>query len=194
MAEPAPAGRDDLGLRALSGDRGAFDELVRCLHRPVYGYALRVLGDEPRALEVAQDTFVRAWRYRASFDPQAGGLRAWLFAIAANRIRDALAAAPRPLQPLHEVPEAAEPQAPASAGLEAYARDAVREQVAAALESLEPEQREVIALKYLSGLSYPQIAAALGISPGAARMRALRGRDVLSRRLADLSPQRGEGP
>jgi RNA polymerase sigma-70 factor (ECF subfamily) len=169
-------------VRAQSGDRRAFDDLVRVFHRGVYGYALRVLGDEDSAAEVTQETFVRAWRYRASFKPAGGGFRGWLFAIAANQIRDAHGRRAR-AQPVENLDDLV---AGGVGGLEAYARTVLREEVLAALEGLETEQREVIALKYLSGLTYGQIAQALEISVSAAKMRALRGREILARRLARL--------
>jgi len=173
-----------LMLRAQRGERRAFDDLVRVFHRGVYGYALRTLEDPDDAAEVTQETFVRAWRYRASFKPKAGALRPWLFAIAANRIRDARSQQAK-LRPLSD--ETLDRlQAGGEGGLEAYSRTVLREEVLAALEGLDPEQREVIVLKYLSGLTYGQIADVLEITPSAAKMRALRGREVLARQLARL--------
>jgi RNA polymerase sigma factor (sigma-70 family) len=176
--------------RAQRGDRAAFDELVRALHGRVFGYARRALGDEEKAVEVAQETFVRAWRYRASFDPQAGSARAWLFAIAANRVREAARARGVTAVPLDD-----EVDLPAGDGdaLAALARGALRDEVARAVDALPPEQREVVSLKYLADLSYEEVARALGCSVGAAKMRALRARDALARALRALVSS-GEGP
>ena len=168
--------------RAARGDRAAFDALTRDFFAPVFGYARRALGDEDLAVDVTQDTFVRAWRSRTSFDGRRGSARAWLFAIAANRVRDARRArgeAPAPLEEPGELP-AGDP-----AGLDAFARGALRAEVTAAVEALPPEQREVVALKYLADLSYEEVAQALGLSVGAAKMRALRARDALARALRD---------
>jgi RNA polymerase sigma-70 factor, ECF subfamily len=161
--------------RAQRGERGAFDDLVRSLHGPVYGYAQRALGDPERAQEVAQETFVRAFRYRDSYRPQRGSVRAWLFAIAANRVRDALSARRDGALPLDEAGDV-----PDQAALEAASREGLREEISLALESLPAEQREVIALRYLADLSYEEVAEVLGVSPGAARMRALRAREALA--------------
>jgi RNA polymerase sigma-70 factor (ECF subfamily) len=174
--------------RAQRGDRAAFDEVVRIHHRLVYAHARRVLGDEEAAGEVTQDVFVRAWRYRASCDPARVG--AWLLGIAANRARDALRARGARPAPLEEPERVA---AGGDAGLAAFARGALREEVARAVDALPPEQREVVALRYLSDLSYEEVAAALGLSVGAARMRALRARDALARALARLVAESGEG-
>jgi RNA polymerase sigma-70 factor (ECF subfamily) len=181
----------DLMARAQRGDRSAFDELVRAHHRAVFSYARRVLGDDDRAGEVAQDTFVRAWRYRDSCDPASGTVRAWLFAIAANRVRDARKA--RGEQPAgDDLPEVA---AGGEAGLDAFARGAMRDEVSRAVDALPPDQREVVALKYLSDLSYEDVARILGVSVSAAKMRALRARDALARALARLmASDSGDGP
>lgn len=177
--------------RAQRGDRDAFDDLVRAHHALVFAYARRVLGDEDAAVDVTQDTFVRAWRYRASCDPPR--VRAWLLGIAANRARDALrarGARPAALDDPGALPAAGE------AGLALLARGALRDEVARAVEALPVDQREVVALRYLADLSYEEVAEALGLSVGAARMRALRGRDALARALARLveSSEAGEVP
>jgi RNA polymerase sigma factor (sigma-70 family) len=176
---PSTDSASELMARAQQGDRAAFDDLVRTFYRAVYSYARRSLGDEDQALEVTQATFVRAFRYRASFKPKAGGVRGWLFAIAANQIRDA-----RKARRFEQISDMGKLSATAEDGLDVFARGALREDVSAAIDALPQEQREVIALKYLSDLSFADVAQALGISVGAAKMRALRARDTLARSLA----------
>ncbi len=173
----------ELLRRAQAGDRRAFDELVRIFQRAVFSYARRVLGDDERGAEAAQETFVRAWRYRGSFDPAKGSVRAWLFAIAANRIREARRSRKKEPAPIEDPGALA---ASGEDGLAAFARGALREEVTRALESLPDEFREVLTLKYVSDLSFEEVAQALGLTEGAAKMRALRGRDMLARRLARL--------
>ena len=192
----APGEADDdrqLMARAQRGERGAFDSLVGKYHRAVFSYARRVLGDEDLAQEAAQETFVRAFKYRASFDATSGSVRGWLFAVAANRVRDLAKARrdrPRAL-------EDGDADGVAAAGgedaLAVFARGALREAVVRAVEELSPELREVLALKYLSDLSYEEVAKALGLSVSAAKMRSLRARDILARRLAKLVQDSGEG-
>ena len=175
-----------LMIRAQHGERAAFDDLVRAFYRGVYSYARRALEDEDTALEVTQETFARAYRYRASYGKSSGSVRGWLFAIAANRIRDAwktLGRRPAQISDMGKIADAGE------TGLEVFARGAVREEVQRALSELPREQREVLALKYLSDLSYAEVGQALGVSVSAAKMRALRARDVLARRLAELAEE-----
>ena len=148
-------------------DRRAFEELVKTHHRGVYSYARRVLGDEERALEATQETFVRAFRYKDSFDPEKGSVRAWLFAIAANRIREERKT--RSAEPV-SLEEPGAVAATSEEGLEAFARGALREEVARALESLPPDYREVMVLKNVSDLSFEEVARALGLSVSAAKI------------------------
>lgn len=181
----------ELMARAQRGERDAFDALVGKYHRAVYSYARRVLADEDLAQDATQETFVRAYRYRASFDAAAGSVRSWLFAVAANRVRDlgkARRDRPRPLEDADAVPAEGGEDA-----LAVFARGALREAVVRAVEELSPELREVLALKYLSDLSYEEVAKALGLGVSAAKMRALRARDVLARKLARLVQDSGEG-
>lgn len=176
----------ELMARAQDGERPAFDELVRRHERAVYAYARHCLGDETRAVEATQDAFVRAYTYRSSFDSTAGSVRGWLLAVAANTVRDAIRvrrAAPLPLEHAAAVPSSSDD------GLAAFQRTEVRESVARELSRLDPQHREVLALRYVSGLSFDEVASVLGITVGAAKMRAARARDVLARRLADLAPR-----
>ncbi|MEZ0230797.1 MAG: RNA polymerase sigma factor, partial [Planctomycetota bacterium] len=151
---------------------GDVEELVRTYHRGIYSFARRVLGDEERALEATQETFVRAFRYRDTFDPEKGSVRAWLFAIAANRIREARKSVNSAPAPLGE--DAGSIASTQEEGLEAFARGALREEVARALEELPADFREVLALRYVSDLSMEEVARILGLPLSAANMRGLR--------------------
>ena len=70
------------------GDRDAALVLVRRFQARVFGLALSVTRDRGSAEEAAQDTFVKAWRYAASFDPRRGPVTAWLLTIARNAALD----------------------------------------------------------------------------------------------------------
>jgi RNA polymerase sigma-70 factor (ECF subfamily) len=177
----------ELMARAQGGDRSAFDELVRRHESALHAYARRCLGDPLRAAEATQDAFVRAYTYRASYKPEAGSVKGWLLGVAANRVRDALRAkreAPRPIDEAFAVAASTEE------GLAAFERVEVRESVGRALDELEPEHREVLALRYASELPFEEVARILGITLGAAKMRAARARDILARRLAHLVDSR----
>jgi RNA polymerase sigma-70 factor (ECF subfamily) len=185
------AGDDpELMAQAQAGDRAAFDSLVRRHYEAVLTYAYKVTGDDDRALEVAQESFVRAFRYRASFKPAAGSVRGWIFSIAANRIKDA--ARRRRSEP-GSLDNAPEPKAPSGEGaVEVFARSARRDAILAALDALPADYKEIMVLRYLSELSYEEVATALKLTIGAVRMRALRARELLASALgSDLDPSEG---
>jgi RNA polymerase sigma-70 factor (ECF subfamily) len=178
---------EELMARAQQGDSTAFDELVRRHFQVVHTYAMKIVRDRERALDVTQDAFVRAFRHRASYRPSSGTVRGWLMAIAANRARDSRREALRRRQHESERMDMLEDlPTPGDNGLDAFARGYRRETILAEIEKLPREYREVLTLKYLCDLSYEEIAKALEVSMGAVWMRASRARDILARRLARL--------
>jgi RNA polymerase sigma factor (sigma-70 family) len=88
------------GLAA--GDREAALVLVRRFQARVFGLTLSITHDRGSAEEAAQDTFLKAWRYAASYDPRRGPVAAWLLTIARNAALDHARARSRRLdhQPL----------------------------------------------------------------------------------------------
>ena len=95
---PAVAANDlsdgELISRTADGDRGAFDVLYRRYSRPVFGLALRRLGDRGRAEDAVQETFASVWRSAGSYRPERGPGAPWLYAVARNAIIDRGRAAP----------------------------------------------------------------------------------------------------
>ena len=102
-----------------AGDRDAALVFTRRFQSRVFGLALSIVRDAAAAEEVAQDTFVRAWRYSASYDPRRGSAAAWLLAIARNVALDHVRAkgrrrdqpAPDPLELFGDVAVDVEPSA-----------------------------------------------------------------------------------
>ena len=132
---------------AATGDRSAFEDLYRRYARPVFGLALRRLGDRGRAEDAVQETFASIWRSAGSYRPERGPGAPWLYAVARNAIVDR--ARSRSELPA-EIPEIADE----SAGpLERTEQSWVAWRVHRALEELPEREREVIALAYWSGLS-----------------------------------------
>jgi RNA polymerase sigma factor (sigma-70 family) len=137
----------------------AFDRLYRASRDDVYAYVASLLRDAPAAEEVTAAAFERAYRKRHRFDPERGEPRAWLFGIARNAALDELRRRGR------QAELTAEPADLASFGAEEGAeRNELRLAVSAALEQLEPRERELIALKFFAGLANAEIAQVLGIS------------------------------
>jgi RNA polymerase sigma-70 factor, ECF subfamily len=148
-----------------SGD--ALRELYRRYAGELFGFACNALGDREAAEEAVQDVFARAWRHASHYDPDTASVRTWLYAIARNRIVDMRRrSASRP--PMAGPSSHAEP-----AELDEPLEDAVlRWELAAALDRLSPEHREIIRLAHYAGLSLRQIAAQKGIPLGTVKSRA----------------------
>jgi RNA polymerase sigma-70 factor (ECF subfamily) len=146
--------------RPLSRSTGVkeFEELYRASRDDVYAYVATLLRDRSAAEDVTALAFERAYRKRGSFRPGRGSLRAWLFGIARNAALDELRRRTRTAEIGELVDERAisfEDEADLGAR-----RVAVR----AALGSLAPRERELVALKFFAGLSNAELAAVLGTS------------------------------
>jgi RNA polymerase sigma-70 factor (ECF subfamily) len=166
--------------RARRGDAGAFDEIVRLYQRRVYGVALRIVHAHDVADDVAQETFLRAWRALDRFE-LGRPFGPWVCRIAANLALNHVRS-PRGreegLPEGHAETPAAGP-GPLGALLDAEATKVLE----AALSELPGEQRAVLVLRAVEELSYAQIADALGISPGTVMSRLFRARERLARAL-----------
>ena len=172
---PAAAGEDeerrrDLLARIATGDRSALAALHGLEHRPLLAYLHAMTGDAGLAEEVAQDTFLAAWRGASAFAGRAT-VRSWLFAIACRRAADSLRTAGHPtlrLLPLDDARDAPS-GAPDPADLAIAA--ATRAEIAAAIDRLGPLHREILLLTFGHGLSYPELAETLGIPLGTVKSR-----------------------
>ena len=156
----------ELIQRAAAGDRGAFDDLYRRYARPVFGLALRRLGDRGRAEDAVQETFASIWRSAASYKPDRGPGAPWLYAVARNAIVDrARARTETPTELLEE--QADETAGPADNAEQSW----VAWRVHRALEELPEREREVVALAYWSGLSQSEVSEFLGLPLGTVKTR-----------------------
>ena len=166
----------ELILRTGDGDRGAFETLYRRYARPVFGLALRRLGDRGRAEDAVQETFTSVWRGARSYRPERGPGGPWIYAVARNAIVDRARARTEPAveAPDQESPELGPPEL-ADASWTSW-------RVHRALEELKANERTVLELAYWSGLSQSEVAEYLGIPLGTVKTRT---RAALAR-LADL--------
>src|SRR3954466_6933032 len=78
----------ELIQRAAGGDRSAFELLYERYARPVFGLALRRLGDRMRAEDAVQETFAAIWRSARTYRPERGAGAPWLYTVARNAIVD----------------------------------------------------------------------------------------------------------
>lgn len=156
----------ELIQRAADGDRGAFEDLYRRYARPVFGFALRRLGDRGRAEDAVQETFASIWRSAGSYKPDRGPGAPWLYAVARNAIVDrARAKSDTPTELLEEQPD--ESAGPADQAEQSW----VAWRVHRALEELPEREREVIALAYWSGMSQSEVAEFLNLPLGTVKTR-----------------------
>ena len=183
--------------RVISGDEGAFEELVRRHERTVYNLAFRLLGSREDALDAAQDSFLRCYRALPRFRGEAS-FRTWLTGIAINVCRSRLASAEHRQRRLtHDLtrpdPATGEPVPlplpdPAPDPESLARASEIRSTLVRALGALSPEHREVLLLREMSGLEYLQMAAALGCANGTVKSRIARARAALRQALEEVWP------
>lgn len=154
---------------------------MRRYQRPVITLIARMVGDRALAEDLAQDTFVKAFRNLAAFDPSRR-LSSWLFRIAHNTAIDALRRSRPAAVPLDAAGNSGQlAAAPAPDPVEQ--RD-LSEALAAAMDGLRPDQRAALSLRYEQGLTFEEIGQVLAIPEVTARSHVHRARRELSRRLA----------
>jgi RNA polymerase sigma-70 factor (ECF subfamily) len=191
MAMPLdPRGAADeakLVARCLKQDQDAFGQLVERYATVIVNLAYRMVGDRTEAEDLAQETFVAAFKAMPTFRAESK-FSTWLYRIAANKCKDWLRVK-RPGQGLHDVEiedvlddrviEARTPE-----------RLLSQQQVAAeldrAIQRLPPLYREAFVLKHVEGLSYEEMQQILGVNGDTLKMRVYKGRVQLSRELAAL--------
>ncbi len=142
-----------------------FAELYERTFPRVYAYVASLLRDRSAAEDVTAQAFERAYSKRRSYRPARGSMDAWLFGIARNAALDELRRRKRSAE-LTAEPAGDEP-APDGEAEAAERRATVR----AALATLEPRERELIALKFHGGLNNAEIADVLGVSASNAGTR-----------------------
>ncbi len=176
---------DDSALisAARGGDRAAIDELLARYEPTIYRFGLRMCGNEEAAREVLQETLLAAFRHLPGFRGDAA-LSTWLYQIARSfcikeRRGD------RPMQSLDDTAaeELQDPAPPPDA--QAHARE-IGAALSQAIAGLPPEQREVLILRDVEGLSAEEAATVVGIEVGALKSRLHRARMALREALAGV--------
>ena len=179
-----------LTARLAAGDDRALAEAYDQLGPAVYGAALRVLGQWTAAQDVAQDVFVELWSHPGRYDPAAGSLRTYLTVLARRRAIDVVRSELRRIARQERNHRLTPQQGIASPSDEVEAAEAAGV-VRAAVRLLPGSQREVVELAYFGGLSYREVALAIGIPEGTAKSRLrlalAKLESVLDRQLLELS-------
>jgi RNA polymerase sigma-70 factor, ECF subfamily len=197
-SESPPSSDSDALLveRTLAGDKKAFELLVIKYQRRIERLIGRMVRDVDLVPDIAQETFIRAYRALGNFRGEAQ-FYTWLYRIAVNSAKKALMElkrdplvvdasrrsgdddeddAPRADQELHntETPDSA------------LAAKQIAEAVNAALADLPEELRQAVTLREIEGLSYEEIAEAMSCPIGTVRSRIFRAREAISSRVKPL--------
>lgn len=166
-----------------AGDESAFDELYRRYARRIYRALYAYCSDEHLAEDLLQETFMRAYRGLKGFRFKSA-FYTWLYRVALNTAHTQVRRRGRiKEQPLHS-----EEQVVASGSTDEAVDGAyVRERIKGAMECLPRKQRQVFALRFYEGLKFGEVAAAMGISDGSARVNYHHAMEKLRLLLGDLS-------
>ena len=164
---------------ALDGDQRAFAHLVDAYKVPVYNICCRMLGNPSDAEDAAQETFVRVYSRLGSYDPQLK-LSSWILAVASHFCIDRLRRQHIKWQSLDELLPTLEVRDESAQPEDLLLLDERRSEVGALLQSLPPEYRIVITLRYWEDLSYEEISGTLGCTESAVKSRLYRAREVLA--------------
>lgn len=177
----SPSGPTDeaLMLAIQAGNAAAFETLFGRYESRLYGFLVRRTGDRDAASEVFQDTFLKVFRARHTWDPSRP-VKPWLFGIAVNTLKDRARRRLRRPEPV----TLEEWDAPAA---ERSDRTDARLALERGLSEMPDSLREAFVLGAVQGFDHNEVAATLKISPANARARISRGRAWLRQFFAEGS-------
>ena len=185
----------ELVARVQRGDMAAFDLLVRKYQHRIAGLISRYIADRDEVQDVAQDTFLRAWRAIGNFRGDAQFFT-WLHRIAVNTAKNHLVAQNR-RPPASDIDAGDAAQYESGGRLRdndtperELLRDEIERTVLGVVEALPGELREAITMREVDGLSYEEIALRMDCPIGTVRSRIFRAREAIDARLAPLLEER----
>jgi RNA polymerase sigma-70 factor (ECF subfamily) len=185
MAAESDVKNEGALLRAArGGDRSALSALLEQHQQRVFGFGMKMCGDVEDARDVAQETLLTMVRSLPSFRGEAT-ISTWLYTVARSfciKKRRRTKGAPAHHEPLDQATQE-ESAAPAPSPEQTLLSREARDAVAAALDQLEPEAREVVVLRDIEGLTAPEVAQVTGLSVPAVKSRLHRARRVLREQL-----------
>jgi len=172
------------------GEPDAFRALFETHRDMVYSIALRYSGDPAVAQDIAQDTFLKLFSAIGSFRGDSN-FESWLYRTVVNTCFDQKRRTRRLTPLLDEVLSAL--RTPDLSVLDEVLRAEMSAHVRSVVDSLAPDQRMVVVLRYTQGLSYDEIAEILGCASGTIASRLNRAHKVLERRLSRLARKQQRG-
>ncbi len=169
--------------RTKRGDAKAYASLVRRYQTPVYNLMLRMTRCSETALDLAQDTFVRAYE-RIEFCDAERDFFPWLYTLGMNVARDHLRRRKRQAGKLQSLDETADDSRALIDMDDQYAQASDRDSVNQALAQLPDDMREALVMRFREEFSYQEIADALHIGLSNAKMKVHRALDLLRKVMA----------
>jgi RNA polymerase sigma-70 factor (ECF subfamily) len=177
--------------RVQRGEKQAFDILVRKYQHKLVKLILRYVHDPDEVMDVTQEAFIKAYRALPGFRGDSA-FYTWLYRIAINTAKNHLISQGR-RPPDDDINVEDAERMDADTGLKDYAtpehllaKDQIEATVFEAIEHLPDDLRTAITLRELEGLSYEEIAEAMGCPVGTVRSRIFRAREVIQNKLKPL--------
>lgn len=171
--------------RAQKGDQDAFAALVTEHQRYVFNLALRVVKDENEALDLAQETFVRAWTALPNFKGQSQ-FRTWLYRIVTNLCYNRLPNLRRSLNDLGDDVMEDIPEPSFDNPAREFESNETKRHLQTAINELDSNYQLLITLRYQNELSYDEIASTLNLPLGTVKTGIFRAKEQLRKSLAHL--------
>ncbi|NLW45632.1 MAG: sigma-70 family RNA polymerase sigma factor [Syntrophomonadaceae bacterium] len=182
---------EDLIKLSIQGDIRAFEQLAEKYQHKIYNLAYRYMGCEEDASDMAQEALIKAYRSLATFKGESS-LSTWLYRITTNVCLDELRKRRRTLhmisldEPVATVDgdeierDIADPSPTADI---IYQKKETEVYIQSLINKLKPEQKAVVILRDVMGLTYEEIAEVLNCSIGTVKSRLSRGREILRKKI-----------
>lgn len=187
------ASQADRSKNAITEGHPSFETILRTFHKRVYNLAYRLLGDFEEAADLTQETFVKAYKAYPRFRGTPEAIHPWLCRIATNSCKNKFKEINRrsrhEARSLDEPVEIEDSIVGFEVGDESADPAGIMEQrdletrIQEAMQELPPEFRIVVVMRDMQGLSYKEIAEAIGTTVETVKVRLFRGRRMLRRRL-----------
>jgi RNA polymerase sigma-70 factor (ECF subfamily) len=183
-------GRDRESALLLAFGQGvlaAAAKLIDLVSPRVLAQATRLMGNRAEAEEIAQEAMVKLWRAAKGEEIVTARVSTWLYRVTANLCIDRLRLR-RATLAMHDLPEPVDPAPGVTAQLQEQARKSA---LRAALADLPERQAMAVSLRFMEGLSNPQIAEIMGVGVEAVESLTARGKRALAAALADRREELG---
>ena len=177
-ASDRPSSELELTQRAVSGDPDAFAALYDFYVEQIYRFILFRVGNEQTAEDLTSQVFLKAWNNLSSYQIRGLPFKAWLFRIARNSVIDYYRTY-KETTPLE--PSALTKPDPAAEVGDQVEQQLQAEELRLALQQLTEDQRQVLTLRFIEGLSTEEVANVMGKRQGAIRALQMRGLQALAK-------------